>query len=421
MYNIQDLFISNDIVPVFDYTCNDDSKVLLNRIMLSPLSSIKEIEDRQQILKVVIAQDKLIEEYHYRKVDYLETQRFLIHFSQEEVKKTDYLTYFFQKKRNDTLFGLYSQLIYFFKDLEDTIKVNVDIATFPKDLKADVQFLLDYLNDFKPTTYKNQIAKDKFGFKSIQQLNELVLEKRKNGDTLLFFNTLNLFEVYISIAKAIRKLDFNFVEIGDADLSLSQMYHPLVKDVVKNDLYITNNVVLLTGANMSGKSTLLKSVGLCVYLAHLGLPIPAASGHIPFYNHIFIQINHSDDLKNGYSHFMNEIINLKTVVIEADKGKRCFAVFDELFKGTNHEDALAISIIAVKGLQKFEKSLFFISTHLNELQAEIHNQDIEALFVDCMIENELPVFSYKIKKGWSDLNIGQILFKKMGLPDLLNK
>ncbi|MCI0922210.1 MutS-related protein [Sphingobacterium rhinopitheci] len=418
MHNIQDLFIANDIVPIFDYTLNDDAKVLLKKIMLSPLSSVEDIINRQSYLKAILLQDNLIEAYHYRKVDYLEAQRFLIHFSEEEVKKIDYLTYFFQKKRSDTLFGLYSQLIYFFKDLEDAIKRNVTIATFPKDLKTDVQFIVDYLHDFNPATYKKQIAKGKFGFRSIQRLNELVLEKRRNGDTLLFFNKLNLFEVYISLAKAIRKLELNFVEIGDSDLTLSQMYHPLVHNAVKNDLSISNNVVLLTGANMSGKSTLLKTIGLCVYLAHLGFPIPAMSGTIPFYNHIFIQINHSDDLKNGYSHFMNEIVNLKTVVTEADNGQRCFAVFDELFKGTNYEDALAISKITIKGLQRFQNSLFFISTHLNELQLEIEKQSIDALFVDCSIENELPIFSYKIKKGWSDLKIGQLLFKKVGLGQL---
>lgn len=421
MQHIQDLFISNDIVPIFDHTINEDARALLNKMMLSPLSSVEDIVSRQELLKVIVQQNELIAAYQYRKVDYNEVQHFLFYCAADNLKELDYLTYVFQKKKNNMLYGFYSQLIYFFKDLEDILKDNIVITKFPKDFQIELRFLLNYLNGFKLTALKDKIVKGKFGFKSIQGLNKIVKKKRNTGDTILFFEKLNLLEAYISIAKSIHKLDLNFVEVGYSHLTLSQLYHPLVQDAVKNDLRIEKNVVLITGANMSGKSTLLKTIGLCVYLAHLGLPIPAQSGHIPFYNHIFIQINHSDDLKNGYSHFMKEIMNLKTVVEQADSGKRCFAVFDELFKGTNHEDALAISKVAVKGLQKMKESLFFISTHLNELQAEIDHESIEALYVDCALENGMPRFSYKIKNGWSDLRIGQLLFQKVGLTSLLDR
>lgn len=180
-------------------------------------------------------------------------------------------------------------------------------------------------------------------------------------------------------------------------------------------------MVLLTGANMLGKSTLLKTIGLCVYLAHLGLPIPVSTGNIPFYDYIFVHINHSDDLKNGYSHFMNEIVNLKNIILAADSGKRCFAVFDELFKGTNHEDALAISTKTLLGLKRMKDSLFFVSTHLNELKESILNVPIQTLYIDCCSEEGAPVFSYKLKEGWSALKIGQILFTKLGLDQIFSK
>jgi len=152
------------------------------------------------------------------------------------------------------------------------------------------------------------------------------------------------------------------------------------------------------------------------------LAMPASAGTIPFYDNVSIQINHSDDLKNGYSHFMQEIIKLKNVVNQAHEGKRCFAIFDELFKGTNYEDALVISVKTIKGLQKFVTSTFFISTHIIELRQKIAeaNVQVSPYYIDCKIVEETPAFSYVLKTGWSNLQIGQLLFNKEGLNSLLD-
>ena len=119
---------------------------------------------------------------------------------------------------------------------------------------------------------------------------------------------------------------------------------------------------------MSGKSTFLKSIGLCVYLAHLGIGIPASKAELPFLYHLSISINHNDDILNSYSHFMIELMRLKHVLVEATTNKKCFAVFDELFKGTNTEDAVQISSTTIKGLMNFPDCFFFISTHLHQLK-----------------------------------------------------
>lgn len=321
------------------------------------------------------------------------------------------------------LLGEYTQLIYFLAKLEQLVKENLVLKKFPKTYQDDLRFIVNYIASFNPKHYRSRINQGKFGFKAIQKLNANVCEKRNNGDTLIFFEKLNLFEAYVSIARAVNRHGFKFAEVGkNSDFSLIGFYHPLLKQPVKNDIRVDHNVILITGANMSGKSTLLKSIGLCVYLSHLGLPIPAANGTIPYYDKISIQINHSDDLKNGYSHFMNEIVKLKDVVLDARSGKRCFAVFDELFKGTNYEDALAISVKTIQGLLKFDSSSFFISTHITELKCKLSDSNIQtgALYIDSEVRDETPVFSYVLKTGWSNLQIGQLLFKKEGLNDLLD-
>jgi DNA mismatch repair protein MutS len=83
---------------------------------------------------------------------------------------------------------------------------------------------------------------------------------------------------------------------------------------------------------MSGKSTLLKSVSLCVYLGHNGLAVPASKAIMPFFSTISVAINLTDSIVSGYSYVMSEIIALKNVLAEARENKQCFAVFDELFR-----------------------------------------------------------------------------------------
>ncbi len=89
---------------------------------------------------------------------------------------------------------------------------------------------------------------------------------------------------------------------------------------------------------------------------------------MPFFTTISAAINLTDSIVSGYSHFMSEIITLKNVLTEAAANAKCFAVFDELFRGTNIEDALEISTATINGLTKFTNSLFFISTHLHQLK-----------------------------------------------------
>ena len=106
---------------------------------------------------------------------------------------------------------------------------------------------------------------------------------------------------------------------------------------------------------------------------------------------------------------------------EAEDNTKCFAVFDELFRGTNIEDALEISTATIKGLINFPQSLFFISTHLHQLKdiEEIKTNKVATWYIDCELKDNIPAFNYLLKEGWSDLKLGRILFEKEGLYKML--
>ena len=102
-------------------------------------------------------------------------------------------------------------------------------------------------------------------------------------------------------------------------------------------------------------------------------------------------------------------------------GAKCFAVFDELFRGTNIEDALEISTATIKGLVHFPNSLFLISTHLHQLKDidVIQNNQVTTCYIECGLRDNIPAFTYQLKEGWSDLKLGRILFEKEGLYKML--
>ncbi len=280
------------------------------------------------------------------------------------------------------------------------------------------RFLLDFNLDHYEKIYQK---KKTFHVTQIVELMAIVTKKVTNGEVEAFWNRWFLFEAYLSVSKGIAEHGFVFPSFETSTFSIEGLYHPLLKNPVSNDITATRNVILLTGPNMSGKSTFLKSVSLCVYLGHAGLAVPATKAVIPFFDNISVAINLTDSIVSGYSHFMTEIITLKNVVEKALQGKKCFAVFDELFRGTNIEDALEISTATIKGLTKFTNSYFLISTHLHQLKAmeEISNGKVATCFVECQLDGDTPAFTYKIKEGWSDLKIGRILFEKEGLNGML--
>ena len=117
---------------------------------------------------------------------------------------------------------------------------------------------------------------------------------------------------------------------------------------------------------------------------------------------------------------MQEVLNLKEVVLKCNDKQTCFALFDELFKGTNFEDALEISTTTLNGLHKFKNSFFAISSHIHQLKDRISdNNNIHTYYLECLINNGTPYFTYQLKKGFSDLKLGKIIFENEKLNDLL--
>ena len=329
----------------------------------------------------------------------------------------------FSEKAREQKRGKLILLVRLFYAINRDYLTKIDTSVFPSSYAAEIEAIKQFFAAFDLDRYETAFKKNKFRSRHMIELIMILTEKIGNGQAAAFWKRWFLFEAYLSVSTGIARHGFVFPEFDDANFAVEGFFHPVLKKPVKNDFIGQKQVILLTGPNMSGKSTLLKALSLCVYLAHAGLAVPATRAIMPFFNTISVAINLTDSIVSGYSHFMSEIITLKNVLTEAKSGARCFAVFDELFRGTNIEDALEISTATIKGLTHFPNSFFIISTHLHQLKdlEEIKTNKITTCFIDCILTDNIPAFTYQLKEGWSDLKLGRILFEREGLNTMLKR
>jgi DNA mismatch repair protein MutS len=204
----------------------------------------------------------------------------------------------------------------------------------------------------------------------------------------------------------------------------SDAFHPFLDQPVKNSYTFnsSSNLCFLTGPNMSGKSTFLKTMGLLTYLAHLGLPVPAKEFKTSVFNGLFSTINLSDDLNLGYSHFYSKVNRVKEIANLLSSEKNLVIIFDELFRGTNVKDAYDASLKVISSLNKIQTGFFFISTHILEVAENIDNR--EAITFKCfesdLIDN-MPVYDYRLKTGISRERVGMRILEKENVIKILDE
>ena len=199
------------------------------------------------------------------------------------------------------------------------------------------------------------------------------------------------------------------------DLSITGFVHPFTEGGRMNDWKMTNgnNICILTGSNMAGKSTTLKAITISVWLAHCGLPVPARSMTSPVFDGVYTTINLPDSLRDGRSHFMAEILRIKEVLQKAKSGKRCLIILDEMFRGTNAQDAFEASIAVNELLRKYPHCSFLISTHILEYAKHFEKDNTCCFYyMDSRIENDQFICPYQLLEGISEAQVGYWLVKK---------
>jgi DNA mismatch repair protein MutS len=201
--------------------------------------------------------------------------------------------------------------------------------------------------------------------------------------------------------------------------------HPLLKKPVAYDIAFDERRIflLLTGANMSGKTTFMRALGVGALLAHLGMGVPAAAMRISFLQGIITNMQVEDSILKGESYFFAEVQRMKQTAEKLLQDKPHLVLMDELFKGTNVHDAYECTRAVVEGLLNHPNHLMILSTHLYEVaqQFSTNKEILFSYFVTNMADDGNYQFTYELKNGISDDRIGYRILQKEGVIDLLNK
>lgn len=233
-------------------------------------------------------------------------------------------------------------------------------------------------------------------------------------------------DVYIAVALVASKKGFSYARAlpkSSNTLTVGGLYHPMVQNAIGNSLafHQQKNVVFLTGANMAGKSTLMKSFGISVYLAHMGFPVAASLMEFSVKDGLYTSINVPDNLNLGYSHFYAEVLRVKTVAEQVAADKDLVVIFDELFKGTNVKDAYDATLSITEAFSENRNCFFVISTHITEVGEALKERcnNFRFTYLPTVMEGVVPRYTYQLTEGITTDRHGMMIIENEGILDLI--
>ena len=423
------IFDREDEFSIFNkinFTVTSRGKEQLKKNISSPLPNIDAIKDVQQTLLYILSKKEkwplvisngtimVVERFYESNIDHIPT-------------KPNTISAFSYKILHSHDFSL--------------VKYSVRHAfDFIKGMKLVVAF---FLQDDTPPLLKNQlenakkilekealniIAENKTAANLLPaemlELAHFIRYKYKNNmlDLLAIFGKL---DAWYGMSMAVEKYQLtmpSFIKDELPQLEAENLYHLMLHDPVSYNVQLnqSKNFLFLTGANMAGKSTFIKACGTAVYLAHTGMGVPAQHMKLSFFDGILSNINVIDNIARGESYFFNEVQRIKATVQKVSDGKKWLILIDELFKGTNVQDAMKCSSTVIEGLLKIKNSIFILSTHLYEIGDDLKKHpNIAFNYFETAVEDDQLSFSYQLKEGISNDRLGYLILKKEGVVKML--
>ena len=396
----------------------------LFELMECPLTDVKEIIATSELIKYLSHIDFDLE-INSSQFDFIEHyMRLHIPPLRDNAMDALYQSLAYRLKPSNDYYLIQSgiqQLIDLFNQLQGKLYLLKE-ADLPQGLKNVFQPIITFIDneDFVPFTKKGTRI-------SARNINRLDWNFRKKYKSELhdFIKTIYALDAYTSVSKVAKLKHLSFAEYSDSDtpiLSITNLFHPLLSKAIPYTIQLgaSNNLCFLTGPNMAGKSTFLKSLGLSIYISHLGFPIPASQMKTSIYNGLITTINLSDNMNKGYSHFYSEVKRIKDVALLLKEKNNLFVIFDELFRGTNVKDAYDASLLIIENFAKINKSIFCISTHITEVAEKLEKlNNIEFKYFNSELIDHKPVYDYQLKDGISHERLGMHIIKNENIIDIL--
>ena len=250
--------------------------------------------------------------------------------------------------------------------------------------------------------------------------------KSKSEELLEVSNIISTLDALVSLSISSENLNLVRPTLNDEHrLEIIDGKHPVVEYVnsgtyVENDIIMDENIttLLITGPNMSGKSTFMRQLAITVILAQAGSFVPAKEANLPIFDKIFTRIGASDDLVSGQSTFMVEMKEANNAIENATQNS--LILFDELGRGTSTYDGMSLAFSVLEYINKHIKCKTLFSTHYHELtELESRIKSIKNIHVDASETEEGIVFSHKMLDGPSSKSYGINVARLAGMPEEL--
>jgi DNA mismatch repair protein MutS len=255
-------------------------------------------------------------------------------------------------------------------------------------------------------------------------------ETAKDYIAIIQKNASILSEIDMLITFSLVSERYHFVRptlIESSQIHIEDSFHPVVAEVlddvfVPNDITMNDNtdILLITGPNMSGKSTYMRQLALTVILAQMGSFVPAKKAEIPVFDAIYTRIGAADDLVSGQSTFMVEMLDANRAITGATKDS--LILFDEMGRGTATYDGMAIAQAIIEYIHETIQCKTLFSTHYHELtDLEGTLTKLQNIHVSATEDHGKITFLHKIKEGPTDKSYGINVAHLAALPSPLIK
>jgi len=271
------------------------------------------------------------------------------------------------------------------------LKKRIFFFKFEKRVDSEIEAVLMFFSD---------VIKILFLIEPLIVFNVLKQLERKRNDIQTLFEYIGKTDSAISIATVRHEMPYYCKPVIVADkksLEFTEIYHPLIPDCIANSLKITNKSILITGSNMSGKTTFIRTVGINVLLAQTVNTCFARTFNLSQMQ-VFSAIRISDDLLTDKSYYFEEVSIIKNLIDESDSSAPNLFLLDEIFKGTNTIERLSAGKAVLSYLVKSDNNIVFVSTHDMEF-TELLCDTYELYHFTELIQNDDISFDYKLKSG----------------------
>lgn len=243
-----------------------------------------------------------------------------------------------------------------------------------------------------------------------------------------FLKTIYECDVYMTVSDVAARYGFCYAlahpfDGKDNRIVIRNVFHPQLRQAIRNCIEVDHeyNVIFLTGANMAGKSTFMKSFAIAVYMAHMGFPVAAEGMEFSVQDGLYTSINVPDNLAQGYSHFYAEVLRVKHVAEEVAVGKNLVVIFDELFKGTNVKDAYDATVAVTEAFSAHRNCSYIISTHITEAGHTLREKckNFHFVYLPTIMQGAIPTYTYRLQEGITNDRHGMMIIQNEHILDII--